>query len=266
MSYKSLFIFFAAACAGCGPRFDDARALEKQGRLIEAAREYAAFAKAEPKAAEAPGALLASAQIYSLQLGLCSESRPLLERLAREYPSFKMPPDVFRRIFVCPDYFPSAPGLKWVYGDSQTLGRNARQVASIGGQTARGAELSSVFYAGDSVVSRQKKIYRYSGMGFVENQQGRDTLILDYPLEAGKTWTTSGPEGRLTFRVEKAGLTVKVKAGEFQDCVKVSRRAAGLPSWIYEYYAPWTGKVLTSVAGKGFENRVTELLSYDKKK
>ena len=37
----------------------------------------------------------------------------------------------------------------------------------------------------------------------------------------------------------------------------------GLPSWMYEYYAPWTGKVLTSVAGKGFENRVTELLKYE---
>ena len=97
--------------------------------------------------------------------------------------------------------------------------------------------------------------------------QGRGaTLLLSYPLEDGKTWASSGQEGRLEFRVEKTGLKIKVKAGEFSNCVKIRRRAAGGPSWIYEYYAPWTGRVLTAVAGPGFENRVTELLSYEEKK
>jgi hypothetical protein len=252
--------------AGCGPRYNDAAVLQGQGRLLEAARKYAAFAAAKPKAPEAPKALMAAAELYSVNLGLCAESKPLLENLARNYPEFKLPPDVFRRIFICPDYFPAGPGLKWTYGDSETQGRNARQETAIVDHTSAGAVLSSAFYAGKTLVSKQKKTYRFSAFDFVERQGGKDTVILSYPLDDGKVWSSAGPEGRLRFRVEKTGLTVKVKGGAFDNCVQVSRRVPGMPSWILEYYAPWTGKVLTSVAGKGYEHRVTELLSYEEKK
>lgn len=251
---------------GCAARYDDAVVLAGQGRYMKAALKYKAFALANPKAPEAPKALLAAADIYALKLGVCAESKPLLERLAREYPAFKMPEDVFRRIFICPDYFPAGPGLKWTYGDSQTLGRNARQEVTVADHTAKGAVISNVFYAGRAVVSRQKKTYRFAANNFMERQGGSDTLILNYPLQAGKAWASAGPEGRLEFLVEKTGLKIKVKAGEFDGCVKIRRRAAGTPSWITEYYAPWTGKILTAVAGKGFEHRVTELLSYEEKK
>ncbi|MDD2804158.1 MAG: hypothetical protein PHV33_01275 [Elusimicrobiales bacterium] len=261
-----LLPFLLLAASGCGPRYGDGQELERQGRLLQAAEKYSAFALKNPAAAEAPKALAAAAELYSVKLGLCARSQPLLERLAREYPEYKMPEDLFRRIFVCPDYFPAGPGLKWKYGDSQTLGKNATQTVEVADHTARGAVLKSAFYAGDQLVSSQKKVYRFSGMNFVENQDRKDTVVLAYPLEQGKTWTASGPEGRLEFRVERAGLKVKVGAGEFADCVKVRRRAAGMPSWIYEYYAPWTGKVLTSIGGPGYENRVTELLAYEEKK
>ncbi|OGR44315.1 MAG: hypothetical protein A2X35_02505 [Elusimicrobia bacterium GWA2_61_42] len=260
-----LFLILLAA-GGCADRYEDAVVLEEQGRFLKAAAKYKAFALENPKAADAPKALLAAANLYALKLGVCHESKPLLERLARDYPSFNMPEDVFRRIFVCPDYFPAGPGLKWTYGDSQTLGKNARQEVAVVDHTSRGAVISSAFYAGRSLVSRQKKAYRFSSMNFMERQDRGETLILNYPLETGKAWTSSGPEGRLEFRVEATGQKVKVKAGEFAGCVKIRRRSPGMPSWILEYYAPWTGKVLTSVAGKGFENRVTELLSYEEKK
>lgn len=254
------------AAGGCAPRYEDAAVMEKQGRLLQAARKYADFSRAKPQDPAAPKALMSAAGIYSLNLGLCSESKPLLERLARDYPSFKMPEDLFRRIFVCPDYFPAGPGLKWVYGDSATLGQNARQVVEVADRTAKGAVIKSTFYAGSEQVSSQKKAYRFSETDFIENQDRKDTLILKYPLEQGKTWVSSGQEGRLEFLVEKAGLKVKVKAGEFSNCVKMRRRVAGASSWIYEYYAPWTGKILTAVAGPGYENKVMELLSYEEKK
>jgi hypothetical protein len=126
--------------------------------------------------------------------------------------------------------------------------------------------LDSAFYAGKTLVSRQKKTYRFADFDFIERQDRKDTLLLSYPLDDGKVWTSAGAEGKLRFRVEKTGLTVKVKAGEFTDCVQISRRVPGMPSWILEYYAPWRGKVLTSVAGKGYEHRVTELISYEEKK
>ncbi|MDA8243834.1 MAG: hypothetical protein M0025_06895 [Elusimicrobia bacterium] len=269
MAKRSLASLLALlALCGCGARFGDGAALEKQGRWLKAAEKYRAFALANPADPRAPEALQAAAGLYAVKLGLCAESKPLLERLAREYPSYRMPEDAFRSIFICPDYFPAAPGSEWVYGDSQTLGKNARQVADISTApvSAAGAVLRSAFYAGDELVSSQEKAYRFSGLKFLERQGGKDTLVLSYPLEEGKSWTASGPEGRLSFRVEGTGLSVKVGAGEFQGCVKISRRPEGVPSWIYEYYAPWTGKILTSVGGKGFENRVTELLSYERKK
>ena len=258
--------FVPLAAGGCAPRFEDAEVLEKQGRLLKAAQKYAAFSEAKPADPAAPKALMAAAGIYSLSLGLCGESKPLLERLARDYPSFKMPEEVFRRIFVCPDYFPAGTGLKWVYGDTETLGQNSRQVVEVADRTARGSVVKSTFYAGTEQVSTVKKTYRFDGMGFIETQDRKDTLILDYPVAPGKTWMSSGPEGRLEFRVEKAGLRVKVKAGEFSDCIKLRRRVAGAPSWVYEYYAPWTGKILTAVAGPKYENKVMELLSYEEKK
>ncbi|OGR62413.1 MAG: hypothetical protein A2X31_01755 [Elusimicrobia bacterium GWB2_63_22] len=262
-----ILISLLSLAAGCSARYGDAVELERQGRFAPAAEKYKAFALANPTAPEAPKALQAAAGLYALKLGVCQESRPLLERLAREYPSHKMPEDVFRRIFVCPDYFPAGPGLKWTYGDSQTLGRNARQEVIVTDHTSRGAVIKNAFYAGTSLVSSQKKTYRFAEMDFIEANAGAVTKILRYPLEAGKAWPSSAPEGRLEFLVEQTGLKVKVKAGEFTDCVKIRRRVAGMPSWIYEYYAPWTGKVLTSVGGTGFaENRVTELLKYEEKK
>ncbi len=254
------------AAGGCAPRYDDAVVLEKQGQLLKAAQKYAAFAEARPQDPAAPKALMAAAEIYALKLGLCAESKPLLETLARNYREFRMPADVFRQIFICPDYFPVAPGLKWVYGDTETLGRNARQVSEIVDHTASGAALRVAFYAGKTLVYKQKMNLRFSGLDFLERQDRKDTVLFRYPLSAGKAWETVGQEGRLEFRVEQVGLKLKVKAGEFEDCVKIRRRVAGQPSWVYDYYAPWKGRVLTSVAGKGYENRIMELISYEEKK
>ena len=262
-------IFAMLLCAagwGCSPRYGDGVALQEQGRFAQAAEKYKVFALKNPTHPDAPKALQAAADLYAVKLGVCRRAKPLLELLVREYPAHRLPEDIYRRIFVCPDYFPAGPGLKWTYGDSQTLGRNARQVVEVTDHTSRGAVVKNAFYAGTSLVSSQKRTYRFADSDFLESQAGRATKILSYPLEAGKAWTSSGPEGKLEFRVEAAGLKVKVKAGEFYDCVKVRRRTAGMPSWIYEYYAPWTGRVLTAVGGPGFENRVTELLKYEEKK
>jgi len=259
-------LLVCAVFSACGPRFDDAAELQKQGRFLKAAGEYAHFAGKNPSDPHTPDALLRSARIYSLELGLCERSRPLLERLARNYPAFKIPAPDFRRIFICPDYFPAANGSAWTYGDTQTSGRNARQELDIVSERKGVSEALYSLYAGTDLVTRQKRSYSFSDLSFYENQGGFKTNILEYPLEKGKTWRSRGAEGELEFRVEGTGLKIIVAAGEYDNCVKVRRRMQGNPAWIYEYYAPWTGKVLTAVAGPGYENRVTELLKYEEKK
>jgi len=250
----------------CGPRYDDASELERQGRVLPAAREYENFALKLPTDPRAPGALHKAARLYALNLGLCAQSRPLLERLVRNYPRFRLPEADLRIIFVCPDYFPAGAGHSWTYGDTQTFGKNARQEIIITAAKAGAADARYALYAGRELVSAQARRYYSSGQAFYEKQAGFNTLVLNYPLEKGKIWESRAQEGRLEFRVEETGLTVKVKAGEFLNCVKVRRRVAGQPSWVYEYYAPWIGKVATAVAGRGFENRVMELIAYAEKK
>lgn len=259
-------LLLALFMAACGPRYDDAAELERQGRALPAAEEYARFSLKNPKDPRAAKALVKAARLYAVNLGLCQQALPLLERVVRNYPRFPVPEADFRLIYVCPDYFPAGEGRSWTYGDTQTLGRNASQEIKITAVKAGGSDARYALYAGRELVTRQPRRYYFTGQAFYERQGGFDTIILNYPLEKGKAWTTRAQEGRLEFRVEATGLKVKVKAGEFANCVKVRRRVAGQPSWVLDYYAPWTGKVATAVAGGGYENRVMELTAYAEKK
>ena len=259
-------LLLALFLAACGPRYDDAAELERQGRALPAAEEYARFSVKNPKDPRAAKALVKAARLYAVDLGLCAQALPLLERAVRNYPGFKIPAADFRLIYICPDYFPAKEGRAWTYGDTQTLGRNARQELKITGVKTGGSDARYALYAGTELVVRQPRRYYFTGHDFYERQDGFDTVVLSYPLEKGKTWTSRAQQGRMEFRVEATGLKVKVKAGEFANCVKVRRRLAGQPSWVLEYYAPWTGKVATAVGGKGYENRVMELIAYAEKK
>jgi len=260
----SLPLIFTCLCA-CGSNYyyEEAARLEKQGMPLKAADCYKLFAEKNPKAERAPGALFKAAGIYSRQFGLCSKARPVFERLLKNYSSTPLRRAALKGLFICPDYFPVDKPLAWTYGDSQTGGVNATQITRVEDWDSDKVHTLTRIYAGKTLISRWKKFYRYSGADFMEKQDGFDTIILKYPAGKGLSWTSSSGGRTARFTVEDAGLTVKVRAGEFSDCIKVKQQLKGLPSWIYEYDAPWTGKILTSVAGKGFENRVTEFLKYE---
>ncbi|MBU2530068.1 MAG: hypothetical protein KKD35_03415, partial [Elusimicrobia bacterium] len=90
------------------------------------------------------------------------------------------------------------------------------------------------------------------------------TIILKYPLVKNKRWIAKRAGTKIDYEIVDTGIEVEVKAGVFVNCVKVRERVKNSSSWVYVYYAPWVGKILTTVAGKGFENRVEELISYEK--
>lgn len=266
MGLKKILLLpvFVCVCA-CGTGYDHEEAvrLEKQGMPLKAADYYKLFAEKNPKDERAPASLFKAAEIYSRQFGLCSKARPVFERLLKTYSSTPLRPAALKGLFVCPDYFPVDKPLAWTYGDSETGGANATQITRVVDQGSGKVHTLTLIYAGKTLIARQKKSYRFSGADFIEKQDGFDTIILKYPAGKGLSWTSSSGGRTARFTVEDTGVTVKVRAGEFSGCIKVKQQMGGLPSWIYEYYAPWTGKVLTSVAGKGFENRVTELLRYE---
>jgi len=257
-------LLFAGLCA-CGGDYyyEEAGKLDGQKLFLRAAENYARFAEKKPEDRRAPMALYRAAEIYSRELGLCSKAAPIFEKLLKNHPSFPFRAAAMKDLFICPDYFPADRPMRWTYGDSETGGANARQLVTVADWGARGSRVTTRIYAGKTLVTTLKKNYRFRERDFVEKSGGFDTIILKYPLEKGLFWTAA-PAGRKTrFTVEETGLSVKVRAGEFGNCVKVKQAGDGAPSWIYEYYAPWTGKILTSVAGKDFENRVTELLEYE---
>jgi hypothetical protein len=86
--------------------------------------------------------------------------------------------------------------------------------------------------------------------------------LLKYPFEKGTRWTTRRGGASVIFFIEGTE-TVKVRAGEFANCLKVREIQAGNESsWKVDYYAPGVGKVLTTLATPSTEKRNTELISY----
>ncbi|MBI4800978.1 MAG: hypothetical protein HY796_00475 [Elusimicrobia bacterium] len=266
MGLKKLLPFPLALClaaCGAGYHYEEASKLEKQGLLLKAAAYYKIFADKNPRDAKAPGAMFKAAEIYSKNLGLCHKSKPLFEKLLKNYPDTPLRDAAMKGLFVCPDYFPIDKRLAWTYGDSETGGVNASQEMRVLKLKTGEAVTGTTLYAGRTVVSKQTRTYRLLKNELVETQDGFDTIILSYPVERDRSWTSVSAGRNVAFTVQAAGLRIKVRAGEFDNCVKVKQQMEGLPSWIYEYYAPWIGKILTSVAGKDYENRVMELLKYE---
>ncbi|HOW89017.1 MAG TPA: tetratricopeptide repeat protein [Elusimicrobiales bacterium] len=249
---------------GRGYYYDEAARLELQGMPLKAAEYYDLFAARDPGDPRAPAALFRAADIYARKFGLCSRAAPVLERLLKNYPEYASRRAAMKTLLVCPDYLPFDRPFSWTYGDSDTGGLNARQVSRVTDLSPfRGASVTRT-YAGRKLVATQKRKFELRGLDIVEAGKGRDALLLRYPVEQGLSWVSVIDGRRLRFTVEAVGLKVKVRAGEFENCIKVKQAQDGAPSWVYEYYAPWVGKVLTSVAGKKFESRVTELIKYEK--
>jgi len=266
MSFKSislLFIFTGLGACGAKYYYEEASKLEQQGMLLKAADCYKMFALKNPGDARAAEALFKAGEIYSRQFGLCEKSKPVFEILLKNYAVTPLRASAAKDLFVCPDYLPVDKPFVWTYGDSETGGANATQITRVAEWTSGRPYTLTQIYAGTTLIAKQKKNYSFSGAALVETQEGADTIVLKYPVEKGETWESSSGDRKTRFTVADAGITVKVLAGEFSGCIKVKQQIEGLPSWVYEYYAPWTGKILTSVAGKGFENRVTELIKYE---
>jgi hypothetical protein len=250
--------------SGCSNYYyEEAVKLEKQGLSIKAAVYYEMFAKKHPSDSKAPESLLKSADIYSKKFRLCHKSMPIYEHIIRNYKHSGVVDMANMGLFVCPDYFPLARERKWTYGDSQTGGENMKQQVHIKSLGTSKVITQTLIYAGKNLVQTLDKIYLFSGLEFIERQSGFDTIILKYPITQDTEWISKKPEQAVKFKVERVGLKVRVRAGEFTDCIKMKQQVEGISSWVYEYYAPWVGKVLVTVAGPGYENRVMELISYE---
>jgi hypothetical protein len=265
MTKKISILFILSFLSACGRiDFNEAVMLEKQGMPARAAETYEAFADKHPEDAKAPNALLNAAGIYSDIFHLCHKSKPLYERLVREYPDYPLLGQAKKNIFMCPDYYPLSSKDKWVYGDSQTGGENMRQNVKLLSYNNAAFMMETSFYAGRQFVQKILNIYTFSDNDVLRKEKNSNVIIIKYPLVKHKKWVSKIENKKINYEIVATGIEVEVKAGVFTNCVKVKERERNSPSWVYTYYAPWVGKILTTVSGKGFENRVEELISYEK--
>jgi hypothetical protein len=237
-----------------GRFFDDTG---RYGRAVPALERYLAR---HPDGPTACPARLRVGRIYARRFGRYVEARRHFEAAARSGQS-ACSTAARAEIMNCPDYFPLEPGRTWVYGDTASGGRNMRlEVMADLGPDGRVA-LRGALFAGAKRVSVTNRRYAKRDWAVWEEEKGRETAILRYPLTAGNSWKTLRAGRNFSYRVDADGLEVKTLAGRFTGCIKVRETDPRMPSaWKFDYYAPGIGRVKTTVAAAGVEHPNTELV------
>ncbi|MBI4055923.1 MAG: tetratricopeptide repeat protein [Elusimicrobia bacterium] len=269
ISLLTAYGLLLTAFIGCGRlAFWQAQTLEKQGRWLEAIQAYDSFYQKYPEHVRTPQALYQAGRIYMSSLGLCEKASPFFERTIRLFPQKQPWVQLSREaLFQCPDYFPLDSGMKWVYVDSQTGGRNMRQEVEswVESKTLR-TMLKGQYYAGKKRFKEYAKEYRREDWEVRESDVGGKSniyrVILKYPFKSGMEWVARSGSRETHYKVIEDHVEVEVRAGKFAHCLKIKEQVTGYPSWKYDYYAPGVGRVLTTVGGPNYEHRNTELLSY----
>ncbi len=257
---KKIFIFLPFLLSSCyDSYYKQAQALEKSGKMLEAANYYEKFSSISKDENLRPMALQKAAVLYS-ELLLCAKASPLWEKLARDYSHLPISVRASKDIYICPPYFPGEKVRKMVYGDSQTYGKNAREEMSVLKYGYGGGVWERRIYAGKKMISKGKTAFYEKDFYIFEKKEGEDRKILKYPLKKREEFS----EGKRIVLLAETGLEVKTGAGSFSGCIKVYEYQKDQPSFRQVfYYAPFIGKIVTAIEYQSKETRITELISYE---
>lgn len=258
-----------AVCAGCGAKADFARAerLEKKGYLVEAGFAFDEIDKKYPRDPRAAEALYRAGRIYQ-RLKLYPQAVRYFKKIVERHSSEK---DWVERaqlgLLNSPDFFPIVPGSFWIEGDSETGGRNMRAEWNCVKGSSGTVVIERRISAGSQLVAQTKRYYRKAGAEVREYAFASSydaTILFSWPFAEDKSWTTKRDNRTVVYKVVERNLPIKVKAGEFAGCMKISETDPLLPRSVkFNYYAPDVGWVLTTTAALGgAEHHNTELLSY----
>jgi tetratricopeptide (TPR) repeat protein len=107
--------------------FPGLKKLEAKGDYQKSWELYQEFAAKNPRHTLAAEALFRAGWLAQKQLGDCVAARAFYDMVLQNYPqsgSWAAQSAYYRNN--CPDYFPVIDGFRWVEGDSDTKGKNAR--------------------------------------------------------------------------------------------------------------------------------------------
>jgi tetratricopeptide (TPR) repeat protein len=247
----------AAFCACDSYRFYSGRFLHETKRWASAVKALEKFVEKSPTHPRACEARLRLGSIYAGVFERHLEARRHYEAAARSFPDDAACVEKAKAgVLSAPDYFPVEPGRTWVFGDSASGGRAMR----LEWQARDGGILASLF-AGNKRLSVNK--FTYEKRGWTVSEVGGKTpaVFLRYPFTKGSDWKAHG----LNYRIEADSIAVEVRAGAFNDCIKVRESNPAMKAaWKYDYYCPGVGRVKTTVGTPGVESPNTELIRYSR--
>ena len=257
-----LLVLGAAACGSRDP-LDQARKLEGLGRYPSAIEKYEKFLRKYPDSQRVPEVLYRLGRIYQDVLKDYPKARAYYASIQTSYSGGPWAARARAAAAVCPDYFPLAREIVLWSGDSQSGGRHMRMEERILPQSPGRARLIRKVYAGQALIGTFVFSYeKRDGKLFERAEQGGEAaLVLLYPPEEGASWETVRDGRKAVVSVEADDVSVSVRAGTFDNCLKLRCQFPGSRSWKLEYYAPNQGLILTSLATPQKETRISELLS-----
>ncbi|MGA2090468.1 MAG: hypothetical protein ABSH12_03275 [Endomicrobiales bacterium] len=268
---RKYFLFLVAVCTFCGCgvsyHYKQAQNLERKGYFVEACLKYEDLYNKNPHHALAPVALYRLSMIYQTQLKLYSQSTQYYLELVQKYPqSVPWAERAMRGAMRSPDYFPLGAGSFWIEGDSATGGNNMRAEWNCLEVSSTTRCIKRRVFAGKMVVSTVKRYYVLASFEVRESNNpllNPHTVIMSYPFYEGKTWKSVRDGNPTVYTIVSKTATVKTKAGEFINCLKIKEINTLIPgSQKFNYYAPGIGWVLTTTGSSGSpEHSNTELLS-----
>ncbi|OIO05815.1 MAG: hypothetical protein AUJ52_13115 [Elusimicrobia bacterium CG1_02_63_36] len=251
----------AAACSDPGAALERGRTFELEGQAAAAIETYEKYLDRWPDAPGEGEAAFRAARLYDRERQDCGNAVPLYERSARAGGPWA---EQARNALVgCPDFFPLPAGAKWVFVDSASGGENMRlELAVRESSGGLSGVIAGAFFAGEERFRDYRREVVKEDWGIWEERETGRSPILRYPFRKGRSWeATEGGKG-VRYEIVEDSLTVEVKAGRFEGCLKVKSRTAGYGSWVFDYYCPRVGRVKTTVGAPGVENPNTELSAY----
>lgn len=266
-------LILLSVVVGCSPekRFSKARAVEKQENYQKAWEMYQEFAAKYPKHPAAAEALFRAGWLSQRKLNDCVMANAFYDTVVQRYPQA----DPWARHAAyyrnnCPDYFPLVPGFRWVMGDSETHGKNAKvEVAcrkpSKSEEGVINGVLEKTYFGGETKFKTIELRYKKTDselLEFVASEDPRSKIIFKWPVVVGLKWSTKSGGKIFHYEVVALDKAVKVEAGEFKDCVQVKSSIEGLTGATNEYYAPGVGRILVTISTTEGEKRNTELISF----